>query len=110
MRVYRDRPRPHTVWLAEYKAASAGLSERIQVQHGKAEESAFTNRFDLITLNSVLREVRSHLQPRVLERCRTALKPGGTVLITDFTLPDAVGELRDPAHREALLAQFVEMT
>lgn len=101
---------PNTVRLADYEVASAGMSERIQARHGKAEEIAFTDRFDLITMNSVLREICSHLQPWVLERCFTALKPGGTVLITDFTLPDALPDLRDPAHRSALMDLFVEMT
>jgi S-adenosylmethionine-diacylgycerolhomoserine-N-methlytransferase len=88
----------HTVRLTDYEVTSAEVSERIQVQHGKAEEIAFTERFDLITMNSVLRAVDSHLQPWVLARRFTALKPGGTVLITNFTLPDALRDLRDPAR------------
>ena len=93
----------NTVELADYEVASAGVSERIQVHYGKAEEIEFTNQFDVIFMNSVLREIRSHLQPRVLERCFTALKPGGTMLISDFSLPEALHDLRDPAHRPALM-------
>ena len=100
----------NTVELADYEVASAGVSERIQVHHGEAEAIEFTNRFDVIFMNSVLREIRSHLQPRVLEHCRAALKPGGTMLISDFSLPEASHDLRDPAHRPALMDLCVEMT
>lgn len=101
---------PHAVRLADFEATSAGIRGRVQVQHEKAEELKFTNRFDVVFMNSLLREIHPHLQSRVLKRCFAALKPGGTVLITDFALPDALPNLRDPAHRSALMDLLVEMT
>lgn len=43
-------------------------------------------------------------------RCLKALKPGGMLLITDFSLPDSLPGLREPAHRPALMDLFMEMT
>jgi 2-polyprenyl-3-methyl-5-hydroxy-6-metoxy-1,4-benzoquinol methylase len=88
----------------------AGLHDRVRVLCRNAETLIFDNAFDLITMNSVLREVPTQRQADVLASCFTALKPGGTVLITDFALPDTLPDLRDPAHRSALMDMFVEMT
>lgn len=96
--------------LAEREIARAGLADRIRVQAMGVEALAFDNAFDVITLNSVIHEVRPPLKPQAVARCLKALKPGGRLLITDFSLPDSLSGLREPAYRMVLMDQFLEMS
>jgi 2-polyprenyl-3-methyl-5-hydroxy-6-metoxy-1,4-benzoquinol methylase len=96
--------------LAEAEIARAGLTGRIQVRAMGAEAIEFDNAFDVITLNSVIHEVQPPLKPQAVARCLKALKPGGMLLITDFSLPDALSGLREPVYRMVLMDQFLEMS
>lgn len=96
--------------LAETAITQAGLSERLSVREMGAEVIEFDNAFDVITLNSVIHEVRPPLKPQAVARCLKALKPGGMLLITDFSLPDSLPGLREPAYRMVLMDQFLEMS
>lgn len=101
---------PNMVREAESVIAEAGLRERVRVLRRDAATLTFDNAFDLVTMNSVLREVPSQHKAAMIARCFTALKPSGVLLITDFTLPDSLCELRDSAHRSTLMDLLVEMT
>ena len=96
--------------LAETAITQAGLSERISVREMGAEAIDFNNTFDVITLNSVIHEVRPPRKPQAVTRCLKALKPGGLLLVTDFSLPDSLPGLREPAYRMVLMDQFLEMS
>jgi 2-polyprenyl-3-methyl-5-hydroxy-6-metoxy-1,4-benzoquinol methylase len=100
----------HALPLAEAEIKRAGLTERISVQAMGAEAIDFDSVFDVITLNSVIHEVRPPLKPQAVARCLHALKPGGLLLITDFSLPDSLLGLREPAYRMVLMDQFLEMS
>lgn len=100
----------HALPLAEAEIRQAGLTEQIKVQEMGAEAIDFDSAFDVITMNSVIHEVRPPLKPQAVARCLQALKPGGRLLITDFSLPPSLPGLREPAYRMVLMDQFLEMS
>jgi ubiquinone/menaquinone biosynthesis C-methylase UbiE len=100
----------HALSLAMAEIKKAGLEERIRVREIDAEAIDFANTFDIITLNSVLHEIRPALKPQAVTRFFRALKPGGWLVITDFSLPESLSGLREPAYRMVLMDQLLEMT
>jgi predicted O-methyltransferase YrrM len=85
-----------SVELAQRAVAQADLSDRIEVRHSDANTLADENVYDLVTLNLALHETGSPEAYRnVLSRVRRALKPGGTVVVSELPYPDTPGAYRD---------------
>lgn len=87
--------------LARQTVAEAGLGERVEIRHGDANELDEEDAYDLVTMNIALHETGGPAQYRnVLSRVRRALKPEGTLLVSELPYPDSPGEYRDrPEYR-----------
>jgi len=76
--------------LARQTLHDAGLADRAEVRHGDANELDEDDAYDLIAMNIVLHETGGPEEYRnVLRRTRRALKPGGTVLVSELPYPDS---------------------
>ena len=85
-----------TVPLARQTVTEAGLGERVEVRHGDANELDEEDTYDLVTMSIALHETGGPSEYRnVLSRVRRALKPGGTVLVSELPYPDSPGEYRE---------------
>ena len=95
----RRFPRARIAWiefdepsvdLARRTLDDAGLTDRAEVRHGDANELEEEAAYDLIAMNIVLHETGGPTEYRnVLRRIRRALKPGGTVLVSELPYPDS---------------------
>lgn len=90
-----------SVALAEATAAEAGVADRVEVRHGDANALADRDAYDLVAMNITLHETGGPAEYRnVLDRARRALKPGGTLLVSELPYPDAPRAYRDePVYR-----------
>ena len=98
---------PHLVWLLEQgfqevvgvdfnESALAAASKR--APHAKVIQADLTipdsllqiGTFNLLTLHSILDHVRPEHRPIILKNLRSAIKPGGAILIVEFA-PGLVG-------------------
>ena len=84
--------------------------DRIELRHGDANELAEESVYDLVTMNIVLHETGGPAEYRnVLRRTRTALKPGGTVLVSELPYPDSPAEYRaNPIYQALAWVQIHE--
>ena len=87
--------------LARQAVAEAGLGDRVEVRYGDANELDEENVYDLVTMSITLHETGGPPEYRnVLSRVRRALKPEGTLLVSELPYPDSPGEYRDrPVYR-----------
>lgn len=87
--------------LACRTVADAGLSARIDVRLGDANQLDDTDVYDLVTLSVTLHETGGPDEYRnVLARVHRALRPGGTVLVAELPYPDSPEAYRrEPAYR-----------
>jgi ubiquinone/menaquinone biosynthesis C-methylase UbiE len=84
-----------SVELARDTIAGAGLADRVEIRHGDANEMDEVDAYDVITMTIVLHETGGPEQYRnVLRRSRTALAPGGTVVVSELPYPDSPGDYR----------------
>ena len=89
--------------LARQTIAEAGLDGRVEIRHGDANELDEEDAYDLVTMNIALHETGGPPEYRnVLSRVRYALKPGGTVVVSELPYPDSPGEYRDAPVYKAL--------
>jgi ubiquinone/menaquinone biosynthesis C-methylase UbiE len=89
--------------LARETIAEAGLEGRVELRHGDANELDEEDAYDLVTMNIALHETGGPPEYRnVLSRVRRALKPGGTVVVSELPYPDSPGEYRDAPVYKAL--------
>jgi ubiquinone/menaquinone biosynthesis C-methylase UbiE len=89
--------------LARQTVAESGLGERAEIRHGDANELDEEDAYDLVTMNIVLHETGGPAEYRnVLSRVRRALKPGGTVVVSELPYPDSPGEYREAPVYNAL--------
>ena len=89
--------------LARQTIAEAGLEGRVELRHGDANELDEEDAYDLVTMNIALHETGGPPEYRnVLSRVRRALKPGGTVVVSELPYPDSPGEYRDAPVYKAL--------
>lgn len=96
--------------LARQTVAEAGLDERVEIRYGDANQLDEENIYDLVTMNIVLHETGGPSEYRnVLSRVRRALKPNGTLLVSELPYPDSPGEYRDrPVYRALAGVQLHE--
>ena len=79
-----------SVDLARRTIDEAGLGDRVEIRHGDANELDEASAYDLVAMNIVLHETGGPAEYRnVLRRTRRALKPGGTVLVSELPYPDS---------------------
>lgn len=89
--------------LARQTIVEAGLDERVEIRHGDANELDEENVYDLIAMNIALHETGGPSEYRnVLSRVRRALKPRGTVVVSELPYPDSPGEYRAAPVYKAL--------
>jgi ubiquinone/menaquinone biosynthesis C-methylase UbiE len=96
--------------LARQTLAEAGLGERVELRHGDANELDEEDAYDLVTMNIALHETGGPAEYRnVLSRVRRALKPEGTLMVSELPYPDSPGEYRDrPVYRALAGVQLRE--
>ena len=88
-----DQP---SIELAKTEVAEAGLSHRIEIRDGDANYLKDESVYDLVTMNVTLHETGGPAAyRRVLSRVYHALKPGGTLLVSELPYPDELTEYRE---------------
>ncbi|MBA2277206.1 MAG: methyltransferase domain-containing protein [Chloroflexia bacterium] len=86
---------PSSIELARRTLEDAGVDDRVEIRHGDANELADEDVYDLVVMNIVLHETGGPAEYRnVLRRTRRALKPGGTVIVSELPYPDSPAEYR----------------
>jgi SAM-dependent methyltransferase len=92
---------PAMLTLAARNVAEAGLGDRVRVEATSALEMRFADRFDLVVMNIALHETGERPEwEAVLGRVRRALRPGGTLLISELPYPGTIEEYRaHPVYR-----------
>jgi SAM-dependent methyltransferase len=87
--------------LAAQAIADAGVHERVTVIDGDANDLDGTGTFDVATLSITLHETGGPGEWRnVLRRVFGALRPGGTVIVSELPYPDSVLDYRaDPVYK-----------
>lgn len=92
-----------SVELAQRAVAQADLTERIEVRHADANTLDEEHVYDLVTMNVALHETGGLAEYRnVLSRVRRALKPSGTVVVSELPYPDTPGAYRDAPVYKAM--------
>lgn len=99
-----------SVMLARERLDEAGMTDRVEIRHGDANELAEQDRYDLATLNLVLHETGGETSWRnVLRRTFDALRIGGGILVSELPYPDDLGDYRtNPIHRDLAGVQLHE--
>jgi predicted O-methyltransferase YrrM len=92
-----------SVDLARQTVAEAGVDDRVEIRHGDANELDDEDVYDLVVMNIALHETGGPPEYRnVLDRSRRALKPGGSVLVSELPYPDSPAEYRTQPVYKAL--------
>jgi SAM-dependent methyltransferase len=74
---------------ARRAVSDAAVGDRVEIVHGDANALDAGGAFDLVTMNLTLHETGGIDEYRnVLDRVRRALKPGGTVVVSEIPYPD----------------------
>jgi demethylmenaquinone methyltransferase/2-methoxy-6-polyprenyl-1,4-benzoquinol methylase len=80
---------PEMLAAGRDRVAHAGLSERIELREGRAEDLPFADgEFDAVTFTYLLRYVDG--VPSTLRELGRVIRPGGTVAMLEFGLPRGV--------------------
>lgn len=89
--------------LAQKTIAESDLSERVEIRHGDANELREEDAYDLVAMSIALHETGGPDEYRnVLDRVRRALKPGGTLMVSELPYPDSPDEYRTTPVYKAL--------
>ena len=92
-----------SIELARRTVVESGLGERAEIRHGDANELDQEEAYDLVTMNIVLHETGGPAEYRnVLSRVLRALKPEGTLVVSELPYPDSPGEYRQAPVYKAL--------
>ncbi len=91
--------------LARRTVADAGLTDRVELRKLDANRLDDENFYDLVTMNVVLHETGGPAEYRnVLARVRRALKPAGTLVVSELPYPDSPAAYRDEPVYQSLSA------
>jgi predicted O-methyltransferase YrrM len=92
---------PPMLELAARNLAEAGVGERVRVEATSALAMELAGAFDLAVMNIALHETGERPQwEEVLRRVRRALRPDGTLLVSELPYPGTIEEYREhPAYR-----------
>jgi len=87
--------------IARATISDAALDGRVEIVRGDANTLDERGAYDLVTLNLALHETGGLEEYRnVLVRVRNALKPGGTVVVSELPYPDVPTDYRShPVYR-----------
>jgi SAM-dependent methyltransferase len=90
-----------SIELARQAIADAGLTDRIEIRRGDANELEDEDTYDLVTMSITLHETGGPDEYRnVLRRVHRALRPGGTLLVAELPYPDSPEAYRQqPVYR-----------
>ncbi len=99
----------HGVALAKKRWAGSPLADRLSIELLDGDSIAYENAFDVAVMFEVLHEIPVPVRESVLAKCHRALKPGGTLVILDETMPTKLEELRQPQHMLAVQTQYNEL-
>lgn len=92
-----------SVELARQTVAEAGVADRVEIRHADANQMDEDAVYDLVVMNIALHETGGPPEYRnVLHRTRRALKPGGTVLVSELPYPDSPAAYREHPVYKAL--------
>ncbi len=84
------------VELGRKTLAAAGVADRAELRHGDANLLDDEDAYDLVTMSITLHETGGPDEYRnVLHRVRRALKPGGTVVVSELPYPDSPEAYRE---------------
>jgi ubiquinone/menaquinone biosynthesis C-methylase UbiE len=85
-----------SIKLAQQTVDEADLGERVQIRHADANHLNEEAIYDLVTMNITLHETGGPIEyQNVLSRVFQALKPGGTVVVSEIPYPDLTSSYRD---------------
>ena len=92
-----------SIELARRTIDEAGFGERVQIRHADANKLDDESVYDLVTMNIALHETGGPSEYKnVLKRVFRALKPGGTVVVSEIPYPDS-----SSAYREKLVYKMI---
>jgi len=92
-----------SVPLAERTLAEAGVGDRAEVRLADANELDEEEAYDLVTMSIALHETGGPAEYRnVMRRVRRALKPEGTVVVSELPYPDSPRAYREEAVYKGL--------
>jgi FkbM family methyltransferase len=81
---------PPSIELARRALDGAGMDGRVEIREADANDLEEENVFDLVTLNIALHETGDTANyVNVLNRVHRALKPNGTVVVSELPYPDS---------------------
>jgi SAM-dependent methyltransferase len=83
---------PDSVARARTNVVAAGLAERIEIRHGDVTELGTTAAFDLSYFQYALHQLPD--PEGALRTAWTATRPGGRLLVLDWSLPSTLDEFR----------------
>lgn len=101
---------PPSADLGRRTVASAGVGDRVEIRLADANDLDDEDAYDLVVMNIALHETGGAPQYRnVLARCRRALKPGGSVLVSELPYPDSPADYRaNPVYKALAGVQIHE--
>lgn len=92
-----------SVELMRRTLEQAGLGDRIEMRHADANKLEDVEAWDVVTLNITLHETGAEPEWRnVLRRVHRALKPGGTIVVSELPYPDSIPDYRSSPVYQAL--------
>jgi SAM-dependent methyltransferase len=93
------------------KVAREGLSDRVKIRQGDAGQLDEENIFDLVTMNLTFHDLGGpEEQQSVLARMFRALKPGGTLLVSEIPYPDSIQDYRRDPSCQLLTGVQIHLT
>lgn len=96
----------HSIDLARRRVEEASLSDRVELTVSPLEDLSLDRKFALVVNNISMHECRDI--DRVAANFKTALEPGGWLVISDFPFPDDDDGLRSVPGRIMSGIQFFE--
>jgi ubiquinone/menaquinone biosynthesis C-methylase UbiE len=108
-RVVGLEPDLASVELARQAVVDADVGDRVEFWHADASGLDEPGGFDLVTMNVTLHETGDWDDyENVLDCVRRALKPGGTLVVSELPYPDSPAEYRQRTVYKMLAGQLHE--
>jgi FkbM family methyltransferase len=86
-----------------------GLESRVSARLVDAACMDYDGEFDLVTMATVLHEIRTDIRDRALANCHKALRDSGTIVVFDFSYPETGQDFEKREHSMGIMDQFYEM-